>query len=346
MNVLFLYPGSRKAPGEGLPDTQLYGFNHLASLGVSADALGRDDALPGWLHGRFLGYKLRQALLFFKARSYDIVFGATLIYLMPLKKLFGGNAQYVLLNIELNRILRGSERRPLRRWFLESLLKEFSAIVCLSTYQKEWLLERYPYLTGKVFFIPLGADIHFYHPVYEGRTDVVLSVGKDNGRDYRTLIEVAKRMPNTRFEIVCSPRNLVGIDQVPSNVQVFYDLPVRLLEEKYKTARMLIIPTHDDLSVLGADCSGQTVLLDAMASGLPIIATRKAYLTDYIREEQDALVVDCYNPEQLAEAILRLDDDALRTALAKSARTRVEEHFSSQAMAENISHLFKNTWNN
>ena len=349
MNVLYIYPGSRSVLYADVPDTQLYGFNYLKSLGVNADALGRDDALPDWFKkswmGKYVGFRLRHFLLFFKSRNYDIVFGPALLYLMPLKKLFGGKARYVALNIELNRIMRGSMNRPLRQRFIVSLLKEFSAIICLSTIQKEWLLTEYPFLRGKVFFVPLGADVKFYQPVYEGRRDFVLSVGRDNGRDYHTLVEVAKRMPDTRFEIVCSPRNLAGINFIPSNVHVFYDLSFAELKEKYQTARMIVITTHDDASILGADCSGQTVLLDAMASGVPIIATRKAYLVDYVREGQDALVVDCYNPEQLVKAIEQLHDDALRLKLAKNARARAEHEFSTRAMAEQVSHVFKDIWN-
>ena len=351
MKVLYIFSGSHKAPSADAPDAQLYGLNYLEALGIQADAVGRDDALSGWLReswlGKLAGFKTRHALLYFTARSYDVVFGPALLYLMPLNKLFGGKAKYVVLNIELNRILRGGEGRPLRKWFIESLLKEFSAIVCLSTDQKEWLLARYPSLVGRVFFVPFCADIHFYLPEYEGRNDVVLSVGRDNGRDYRTLLEVARQMPETQFEIVCSPRNLVDIEDVPTNVRVYYDLSFAELREKYQTARMIVITTHDDSSTLGADCSGQTVLLDAMACGLPIIATHKAYLADYVRDGQDALVVDCYNPKQLAAAIVRLTNDAaLRVLLAKSARSRAEREFSTQIMAESLSHIFKNIWNN
>ena len=351
MRILYIFSGSHKAPSAGAPDAQLYGLNYLESSDISACAVGRDDGLPVWLYKSWIGgridFKLRHALLYFRARSYDLVFGPALIYLIPLKKIFGGKAKYVVLNVELNRILRGCDGHPIRKWFIESLLKEFAAIVCLSTDQKEWLLARYPFLSGKVFFVPFGADTNFYQPVYEGRDDVVLSVGRDNGRDYRTLVEAARLVPHRRFDIVGSPRNLAGIENIPANVRVLHDLSFAELREKYETARLIVISTHDDSSTLGADCSGQTVLLDAMACGLPIVASRKAYLSDYVREGQDALVVDCYNPSRLAEAVELLAEDApLCRELAQSARARVEREFSVQNMAKNLSRIFKNTWNN
>lgn len=349
MKTLYIFPGSRKAPTEGVSDTQLYGFNHLAAFGIDASSVARDDALPLSLRqgvlGKRIGFKLRQALLFFTARKYDLVFGPTLLYLMLFKKILGGRAKYVVLNIELNRILRGSKGRPFRAWFIKSLFKEFSGIVCLSTDQKEWLIEHHPFLEGKVFFVPLGADTEFFQPVYEGRNDVVLSVGRDNGRDYRTFLDAAAQMPETKFEIVCSPRNLVGIGSIPSNVRVQYDLSPSELRTKYQTARMIVISTHDDTSTLGADCSGQTVLLDAMASGLPVIMTRKEYISDYVRDGRDVLIVEPYSPAQIVAAIEHLQGDGmLSSSLAKSSRDRAEHEFSTRATAERLSHIFKTIW--
>lgn len=345
MRILYIFPGKRKTATPDTSATQLYGFDHLARFGLQADSLGRDDALPSSWPQERIGFRLRQALLYFKARSYDIVFGATLIYLMPLKKIFGGPAKYVALNIELNRILRGSA--GLRKRFIISMLKEFSATICLSTDQKDWLLAQQPSLEGKVFFVPLGADTEFYQPRYAGRGDTVLSVGRDNGRDYRTLLAAAELLPETQFEIVCSPRNLAGIEHIPANVHVHYDLSAAEVRQKYETARMIVLTTHNDASVSGADCSGQTVLLDAMASGVPIIATRKAYLRDYVREGQDALIVEAYRPEQIVAAIRRLQEDAmLSTDLAKSARGRAESEFSTAVMAEGIRRIFTDIWNN
>lgn len=346
MKVLYIYPGARPSASADKPSTQLYGYQHLKSLGIAADALGRDDALPAWVQqsflGKLVGFKLRHAFLFFKARDYDIVFGAALVYPMFFKKIFGGKARYVVLNIELVRMLRANMKRPLRHWLITSLFKEFAAVVCLSTVQKEWLLARCPFLEGRVHMVPLGADTEFYQPVYEGRGNTILSVGGDSGRDYWTLFKAAALMPDTQFEVVCNPRNLVGIPTATSNVRVHYNLPFAELKKKYETASMIIISTHDDSYADGADCSGQTVLLDSMASGIPIIATRKAYLADYVKEGEDALIVDCYKPEQVVAAIGHLQQDKeLRIRLAQSARNRAETMFSTRAMAEGLAKIFK-----
>lgn len=349
MKVLYIYPGVEQGTNDpSRPATQRYGYQHMKSLGISADFIGRDDALPVWLRksflGKLIGFKLRHALLFFKARNYDIVFGAALVYLMPLKKIFGGKARYVVLNIELVRMLRANAHRPVRSRIIKTLFKEFSVVICLAHVQKEWLLAQCPFLEGKVHVIPLGADTEFFVSTFESRGNTVLSVGGDSGRDYVTLFKTAELLPSMQFEVICGRRNLVGVPHVPSNVRLYHNMPFAELREKYQSAALIVIATHDDSYTDGADCSGQTVLLDAMASGLPIIATRKAYLADYVREGEDALITDSGNSETLAQTIERLQGDAdLRTRLAQNARTRAEKEFSTKAMAEGLASIFTST---
>jgi glycosyltransferase involved in cell wall biosynthesis len=349
MKALCIHPSSPKgkfqgSPGVDFPDTQLYGYNHLASFGIDADLIGRDDALPGWLAtgplGKLIGFRLRHLLLFFKARSYDLVFGSALLYLMPLKKVLGGRARYVLFNIELIRILRANAARPVRSRLLRSLLKEFSAIVCLSHAQQRWLAARYPFLTARLYVVPLGVDTEFYHPTYEGRDERILAVGSDGGRDYATLLAAAALMPQERFEIVCSPHNLPAGEAVPPNVTVHYNIPFSELTQMYQRARMLVLSTHDDSYLDGSDCSGQTVLLDAMANGLPVVASRKQYLADYLREDVDALLIEPYQAEAIVSAITRLTDPILRDRLARSARVRAATLFSTRTMAEGLARVF------
>ncbi len=351
--LLYIFPGATPAQvREGTtrhvsrPRTQQYGFEYMASLGIPADAIGRDDALPqrllhGWL-GKALGYRARHLLLYFKTRPYKIVFGAALLYFLPLKKIFGGKGKYVLLNIELARIVRANKERPVRYRLLTLALKQCSAIVCFAAIQKEWLLTECPFLEGNIFVVKLGSDTEFYQAVYEGRNNTVLSVGADTGRDYATLFKAAELLPNTQFDVVCGKHNLVGIESIPQNVQIFFNLPIDELKKKYETAQQIVIATHDDTYTDGADCSGQTVLLDAMACGLPVIATRKAYLEDYVEEGKEAVVVPPYDAHALAERITRLQQEPeLRLSLGKAARKKAEESLSLKDMAEDLAVIFR-----
>jgi glycosyltransferase involved in cell wall biosynthesis len=352
MKVLYIYSGERKNKfqgkiGKDFPDTQFYGLNHLGKFGVDAEYKEFGDFFNSrWIY-RLLGFRLRHLLLYFPARNYDIVFGASLLYLLVLKKILGGRAQFVILNTSLTRTLVVNKNNFWKARFLRWLISGADGIVCLANTQKEYLERNFPFLRGKVFFVPLGVDIKYSAPQFEGRQNFILAAGRDNGRDYRTVTRAAQLLPQEELQIVCSPRNMENIlkAEIPPNVKIFYDLPPAELQKKYRTAKLALIITHNDSHLDGADCSGQTVLLDALASGLPIIASRKKYLADYVTDGKEALLVDFYRPADIVRRVAELNDPVRRRKLAMAARLTAEERFSTEKMAANLAKIFKELTN-
>ncbi len=345
MKLLYLFSGTRKGKMDGtpsidFPDTQLYGLNHMKKFGIDTSTIEWTDIIRSPLLQKIIGFRFRHFLMFFVSRKYDVVFGSSLLYMMILKKFFRTNTKYVLFNLGINRTIASHQKHPIRLRIISSLLDEFSAIVCLSENQKKYFLEKLPFLAGKVFSVHLGVDAVYYQPVLSDRNQTILSVGRDNGRDYKTVIAAAKLLPDRKFEIVCSHRNLVDVGPLPDNVNVIFDLPLSLLREKYQTAGLILLVTHPDNWLDGSDCSGQTVLLDAMANGIPVIATRKAYLSEYVRDGIDVKVVDCYSPQELVDSIKELSDNSTRLNLAESARKRVQKEYSTEQMAKKLSEIF------
>jgi glycosyltransferase involved in cell wall biosynthesis len=338
--MLFLYSGKRNLrgqPGVDFSDTQLYGLNHMDKFGI--DAVSKDDFQ--WV-GRFVsgpvGFRLRHFLSFFSTLRYDIVFGSSILYFAPLKKLLRSRTRYVLFNLNAVRILLARERNRLRFRIIRFALLQMNAIVSVSHAQNRELQELIPELAGKLHFIPLGADTRYFQAVYEGRTDIILSVGRDNGRDYKTVIEVAKLLPERPFEIICSRRNLEGIGNIPANVKIYYDLNPEELKKKYQSAQLLLLITHSDSFADGSDCSGQTVLLDACVNGLPVIATRKQYIADYLQEGNDVEIVEPYDAKHILEKISKLKSPEVRRTMAERAR-KAAEGFSTERFAERLSGL-------
>lgn len=108
---------------------------------------------------------------------------------------------------------------------------------------------------------------------------------------------------------------------------------------------MLLLLTHDDSAEDGSDCSGQTVLLDAMACGLPVVVSRKAYVQEYAEDGAEALFVDCYDPNAVKTAIQSLHNVESRISLAQKARERAERDFSTVRMAEALTSVFQQIYN-
>lgn len=71
------------------------------------------------------------------------------------------------------------------------------------------------------------------------------------------------------------------------------------------------------------------VVLEAMAYGAPVVATRVAGVPALIRNTEDGILVDPGDSRELAVAVgAILDDPQLAQRLARSARSRIECHFS------------------
>lgn len=349
MNILYLFSGTRSDKFKGIigvdfPDTQFYGINHLGKFSIDAEYKEIKDVPVLRSVGAFLPFGLRHALmtLYFSLKGeYDIIFGSSLMYGLFFKKILRLKQKFVILDISLGRTLTTNQANPLKYKMIRWLLGGANAVVSLSSTQQQQLEQRVPALAGKTFFVHLGVDVAYHKPVFSNRTKYILSAGRDNGRDYKTVLETARLMPNEHFEIVCSARNLVSAGAIPPNVTVHIDLPHTELCVKFGQAEMLLLTTHADNHSDGSDCSGQTVLLEAMANGLPVIASRKKYLGDYVTEGVDVLGVDCYDAQGIVKAVALMRDGDTALRIAQHARLTVEHELSTEKMAGELARIFK-----
>lgn len=77
--------------------------------------------------------------------------------------------------------------------------------------------------------------------------------------------------------------------------------------------------------------------LEAMASGLPVVATTTGGSGELFRHETNALVFSAGDAGECAAAVRRLQqDEGLRTALSENARRDVEKRFAIQGMTDRL----------
>ncbi len=98
-----------------------------------------------------------------------------------------------------------------------------------------------------------------------------------------------------------------------------------------------------DLLVLPSFWEGfGLVLLEAMAAGRPVVATRVGPIPEVVMDGETGLLVEPGNAAALAEAIVRvLTDAALSERLGRAGRSRAAEHFGIVRMVAETEALYE-----
>jgi glycosyltransferase involved in cell wall biosynthesis len=83
--------------------------------------------------------------------------------------------------------------------------------------------------------------------------------------------------------------------------------------------------------------------VEAMAAGVPVVATRSGAIPETVQDKQTGLLVSKNDPRALAESILKLlRDDDLRAKMGRAARDRVHENFTWDRVAEKMYACYSN----
>jgi glycosyltransferase involved in cell wall biosynthesis len=113
-------------------------------------------------------------------------------------------------------------------------------------------------------------------------------------------------------------------------------VPYLQMQKVYNSADILVLP-----SVCNEPCS--LPLLEGMAYGLPVVATRGGGVPEIVVDGETGILVNRDDSSQLAAAISQLlTDDKLRTDMGQAARERAKL-FTWDRAAATIYRLYKET---
>jgi glycosyltransferase involved in cell wall biosynthesis len=331
--VAFVYPNSRReliaeiAAGVA-PDTALLGQNHLHEHGI--DALvhePRVTAAGGSVRTR-VAWHARALLLALELADVDVVV-TPLANLLPLLTRLRRRPRVVVLNFGLNTILRRA--RAARRALLGASLRS-AHVVCLGDSQRAELEELVPRLRAST--APFGVDERFFRPPRERPPEpLLLSVGRDLARDYRTLGAAVDGL-DVRVVVVAHERNLAGV-RLPGNVEVQSGLSHVELRDLYARATCVAVPLRRPEFEYGSEGAGLTALLEAAATALPVVATARPIFRDYLGDAK--ITVPPEDPAALREALER----ELASGDGAAARAAVEQHHTTRAFAAALAPLIE-----
>ena len=215
---------------------------------------------------------------------------------------------------------------PARRERLRRLYRQVTRVVVFSRNQRAILQEYLGLRDDQIAVVRFGIDTDKADQLLSTGSDggAWLSVGRDLGRDWHTLVN-AVALTGLPCHVVA--RQGVLPQALPSNITPLPAMPESEYWQRLTSCRGLVLAVHEL-----AYPSGQTVLLQAMALGKPCVITATPALADYLPPDA-VLTAPPGDARALADAMLRLDaDGALRLRLGQAAREFVQQQCSEKMM--------------
>jgi glycosyltransferase involved in cell wall biosynthesis len=192
-------------------------------------------------------------------------------------------------------------------------------------------------------FLAKSGDRQKLLPGVDPQAPLVITVGNMHSRvkGHYELVEAVRSIrdpfPNAKFLIVGDGEERPRIERAAQQAGVG-DMFVFLGQR----ADIPDLLSCCDLFVLPSLAEGlPNAILEAMASGLPVVATRVGGIPEIIEDGRTGLMVPPKDPKALAEAIMRVLRDAeFATMLADSGQERVHSEFSFHRAVESLNHLY------
>lgn len=248
----------------------------------------------------------------------------------------------------------------------QKIIKEASLIISLADTEKRDLNLLYGTSLDKVVVLPGGVNIREFMPVSKNKSRETLRLSKEDfillfvGRlEWRkgvgTLISAVRllkeNIPNVKALIVGG--RIFGLRKNKDDWNEYQRLLNKVEEENvddrvhfigcvdqgrlplfYSAADVLVIASYYE--------SFGLVVLEGMASQIPIVASRKGGLRLTIKDGQTGLLFEPRNPLDLKEKVLQIyRSQELAAFLVKNAYQDVLENYSWKYIAEKINDIYK-----
>jgi glycosyltransferase involved in cell wall biosynthesis len=225
----------------------------------------------------------------------------------------------------------GLQVRMRHRLALALTLRLATRLTVCSRYQEQ--LARSHGLAPEV--VPIGVDVERFTPAGDRNPDArsyveprppwrLLHVASLNSvKDQTTLFEALRLIPDAHLDVV--GEDTVGgsmthlVEQLGIEARVTFHgfQPSDILADLYRRADLFMLSSRHE--------AANVAVLEAAASGVPIVGTHVGYLAEWVPDR--AITVAPRNPKALAEAAKALlEDPARRRRLASAAREWALSH--------------------
>ena len=225
-------------------------------------------------------------------------------------------------------------------------IKKAAAVTCVSSYLKNQMEEIFPYPDIRI--ISMGVDLSNFGKEYrqenffnQGTKKVVLFVGRlAEKKGVKYLIEA---MNNVDAKLVIAGDGTLRkeleeqAESVNADIEFLGSVNHSQLKDIYASADIFVMPSvtgkDGDIEGLGL------VMLEAMSSGLPVIASKSGGIIDVIKDGENGLLCEEKNSQQIAEKInLLLKDSEMCKKIAR-AGLETSKTYDYKAISEQYKDL-------
>ena len=240
------------------------------------------------------------------------------------------------------------------RILLPEKLRETKFAVCCSAHgQAELRKQGATQDQKKVHLVYHGIDIARFSPPIIERTAnrLILSVGRlDAMKGYHDLIAACKALKDDNVTFDCRIvgegeersrlTQLIGELGLENEVKLVGAVPQEKILAHYHEASFFVLPSVKTKT--NRYDGVPNVLVEAMATGLPVISTRVGGIPELITDEADGFLVDPGCPEKLAGCMKRLLlESGLRERMGVAAREKVCTGFDRSRCIEPLLELME-----
>ena len=235
-------------------------------------------------------------------------------------------------------------------------LKNYDAVPCISEYVRERVANFMGSSRTRICTIYNGVDTDYFNPQIDPKNlkenlgidgkKVILFVGRLvslKGVQYllEAMPSVLKEAREDVVLVICGTgvkmkylKEMTGKLDLSSNVIFAGFVPHQQLPNYYAISDICVVPsTFESLG---------SVILEAMSMKKPVIGSNVGGIPEIIKHDNNGLLVPPKDPSALSAAILRLFmDNGLRRRISSNGRLVVEEKFSWDKIAGQVSELYQ-----
>ncbi|MEM0241194.1 MAG: glycosyltransferase family 4 protein [Candidatus Nezhaarchaeales archaeon] len=243
-------------------------------------------------------------------------------------------------------------------------MKKANAVIALNETMRRALVEKGGVNQDKIFVVPNGVDVEFFKPGLrcnevnakyglEGKR-VVLFVGRvTREKGVHVLLEAVRilrdkhGLRDIKAVVVGPLSGSFGDDTLTDYARVLREyviknnidavftgsLDIEELRYFYSCSHVLVLPSYFEAFPM--------VLIEAMASGLPVIGSKTGGIVDIVENGVNGYLFEKGSANELAEKLhLVLSDESLRRKLSINSRAIAESKYSWNTIASRLLKIY------